>query len=280
MKIAIAGPGRSGTTLLVQIFKEVGFTTPPGEINEDACAGLESKIGENSPYEVDKDPWCYEYINSLTQDQLKQYSAFIIPIRNLNEAALSRSVQERFARAVLHENDHWKWNSSAQFAGGAIYDTSMLGISQVLSKGLWSLIEALARAGIQPRIILFPRFAEEFCYLWDQIGDIVSKHSTREKCQEVHRSLYNKMSIRAGGSNKKHIDIIDPQELMVLTEMLQNKVRQLQSELERTQAASHPSDLERTQAASHPSELERTQAASHPLTRKLRSLLRMLAKRK
>ena len=64
MKIAIAGPGRSGTTLLVQIFKEVGFTTPPGEINEDACAGLETKIGENSPYEVDKDPWCYEYINS------------------------------------------------------------------------------------------------------------------------------------------------------------------------------------------------------------------------
>ena len=109
--------------------------------------------------------------------QLKQYSAFIIPIRNLNEAALSRSVQERFARAVLHENDHWKWNSSAQFAGGAIYDTSMLGISQVLSKGLWSLIEALARAGIQPIIISFPRFAEDFCYLWDQIGDIVSGSS-------------------------------------------------------------------------------------------------------
>jgi len=218
------------------MFKEVGFTVPPGRVHEDACAGLEQKIGENSPYEVDKDPWCYEYISSLTQDQLKQYSAFIIPIRNLNQAALSRSVQERFARAVLHENDHWKWNSSAQFPGGAIYDTSMLSISQVLSKGLWSLIDALARVGIQPKIISFPRFAEDFSYLWDQIGDVISKRSTREKCQEVHRSLYNKMSIRSGGSNNTHIDTINPQELMVLTEMLQNKVRQLQSELERTQA--------------------------------------------
>lgn len=94
MKIAIAGPGRSGTSLLVQLLAAWGFATPGHEGNwhEDAKAGLESRIGADSAYEVDKDPWAYEYLDSVEDERLSEYAALIIPIRKRSSAAMSRSL--------------------------------------------------------------------------------------------------------------------------------------------------------------------------------------------
>ena len=136
MKIAIAGPGRSGTTFLTQFFKELSFVVPAGEIHKDARAGLESRISADSPYEVDKDLWCHEYVDRIPVANLQKYKFFLIPIRNLDDAAMSRSVQERVFRATSVADDTWKWNCFGNVPGGAVSDTSIKGIRLTLLKGL------------------------------------------------------------------------------------------------------------------------------------------------
>jgi hypothetical protein len=73
MRIGIAGPGRSGTTLLVRLFSEFGFRTPAenGAFDERAQAGFESRIDGTSQYEIDKDPWFYEYVNFIPTEAFR-----------------------------------------------------------------------------------------------------------------------------------------------------------------------------------------------------------------
>lgn len=228
IKIAIAGPGRSGTTFLVQFLKEVGFTVPPGDIHKDANAGLESRIGGSSPYEVDKDPWCFEYIERIPEETLLTYAKFIVPIRNLHKAAISRSVQERYYRALNHPGDLWRWDSFATVAGGAISDTSRIGIERTLLAALWKLLECLAKAGIQPTILYFPRLALDFEYLWSQIGTIISVKVTRERARNIFLQLSDTGKIRATRSKKIEADkeSLDTKELSILIEMLRQHLNQ------------------------------------------------------
>lgn len=190
-RIAVSGPGRSGTSVLVKLFSAWGFRTADTSWHEDAHAGLESRLRMDSPLEVDKDPWAFEYVDPTSGDPLGAYDVLIVPIRNRHEAALSRSVQERFARAILHHDDSWRWNSFGAVPGGAVSNTSAEGIQSTLSAGLWDLLLASAAAGITTRFLLFPRFVIDFDYLWQQIGDIVHKRSPRESAYRLWAGTVN-----------------------------------------------------------------------------------------
>jgi hypothetical protein len=142
-KIAIAGPGRSGTSLLVKILNAAGLNTPGSETEYDEVnAGRESRIGADSPFDVDKDPWLFAYAESLSDEDWSEYRALIIPIRNLHYASISRSKNERVTRLVDNPDlDHWNWDTWGGAAGGAIGTMTAREISSVLSSGLWTLIE-------------------------------------------------------------------------------------------------------------------------------------------
>jgi hypothetical protein len=176
VKIAIAGPGRSGTSFLIRLMSEWGFTTPSQDTEwlSDAEAGMERRIGSDSGFEIEKDPWAYEYLDRLDPSELRAFDALIVPLRSRMDSALSRSVQERLHRALTRDTDEWQWNSWGSVGGGALADTSVEGISRVLEGGLWDLLEVAARAGVQPVILAFPRMAADFDYLWGQLGHIVS----------------------------------------------------------------------------------------------------------
>jgi len=187
MRIAIAGPGRSGTSLLVLLFHEWGFLAPTldGHWDETARAGLESRIGADSPFEIDKDPWAHEYLDALPDGALKEYSAFIVPLRDRADATLSRSIQERAHHARNSDQDAWRWKTSGSVPGGAVTDTSREAISATLEAGLWDLLEVLTSKGIQPILLNFPKFAQDFDYLWAQLSAVVSSRIGEDSARAI-----------------------------------------------------------------------------------------------
>ena len=213
-KIAIAGPGRSGTSFLVRLFDAWGFSVPSGDASwhETAQAGLESRIGGDSPFDVDKDPWAFNYIDGLTDDQMAQYSVMLVPIRDLRHAAVSRSVQERFARMTSGDLDQWAWESWGVVPGGAIYDTSVSGVESVLQKGLWQLLEVASRRGLPSVILNFPRIVEDFDYLWAQVGPFVASRVSEKEARTAWKTIaqVDKVRIRENPSS------MDPDELQAI----------------------------------------------------------------
>lgn len=221
MKIAIAGPGRSGTSLLVSLFREWGFSVPETGWNERAQAGLENRIGSGSDVEVEKDPWAFEYLHNVNLDD---YDAFIIPIRSRRNAVSSRIVQERFFRALTYPGDNWAWKSSGDIPGGAVSDISEKGISQVLSEGLWDLFFTLSEKQVNPVLLSFPRFARDFDYLWEQLGPIIRKRMSKKKAMNVWNRVVRSDLLHDDQILQVPIEV---EELLAIVEKLRAEVRQL-----------------------------------------------------
>ena len=181
-KIAIAGPGRSGTSLLVKILNAAGLKTPGSETEYDEVnAGRESRIGIGSPFDVDKDPWLYAYAESLSDEAWNEYRVLIIPIRNLHDASISRSKNERVSRLVDNpELDHWNWDTWGRVPGGAISATSAREIGGILSTGLWTLIEVATAKKIPIVLLNYPEFARDADYLWSQLSPHFPTSITRD----------------------------------------------------------------------------------------------------
>ena len=190
-KIAIAGPGRSGTSFLVRLLNAWGFVTPDvdNDWNETAQAGLEYRLGRNSPFDVDKDPFAFNYLHQLTDDELAQYSVLVVPIREIRHAAMSRSVQQRFSTMTAGDLDLWAWDTYGTVAGGAVFDTSVSGIQEVLREGLWRLLEVASKRGIPIVILNFPRIVSDFDYLWSQLAPFVGERTTEVEARAAWQAI-------------------------------------------------------------------------------------------
>jgi hypothetical protein len=190
-KIAIAGPGRSGTSFLVRILNAWGLVTPDvdNDWNETAQAGLEYRLGRNSPFDVDKDPFAFNYLHQLTDDELAQYSVLVVPIREIRHAAMSRSVQQRFSTMTAGDLDLWAWDTYGTVAGGAVFDTSVSGIQEVLREGLWRLLEVASKRGIPIVILNFPRIVSDFDYLWSQLAPFVGERTTEVEARAAWQAI-------------------------------------------------------------------------------------------
>ena len=230
MKIAVAGPGRSGTSLLVRLFGSWGFEIPSGHWFENAEAGLESRIGTGSSFEVDKDPWAFEYLDRIDSDLLQQYEALIVPIRNREDAAVSRSVQESYARVRTHHVDHWRWKTVGSMPGGAIADISVEAVSRTLDNGLWDLIEKAAFLGLNPRFLHFPRFASDFDYLWSQVGDLVMPRMSETDARTAWIQTVDSRKVRITKTTHDRRSA-ELRELEGVIELLRRDVQRLSDEL-------------------------------------------------
>ena len=190
-KIAIAGPGRSGTSFLVSLLSAWGFATPDvdNDWNETAQAGLEYRLGRNSPFDVDKDPFAFNYLHQLTDDELAQYSVLIVPIRDIRHAAMSRSVQQRFSTMRSGDLDLWAWDTYGTAAGGALFDTRVSRIQEVLREGLWRLLEVASKRGIPIVILNFPRIVSDFDYLWSQLAPFVGERTTEAEARAAWQAI-------------------------------------------------------------------------------------------
>ena len=93
--IVITGPGRSGTTLLVQLLDRLGYDigTPALGYSDAAHAGLETNILQANAPQVIKDPGLSARLGWLIESGQvgrKEVEWLIVPLRDLEEAAASR----------------------------------------------------------------------------------------------------------------------------------------------------------------------------------------------
>ena len=102
----ISGTGRAGTSFLVDFLRSVGV--PTAGIAEEpehriARAGLERNLLSAEDSYLVKDPWLHEYIDQVDLEII-EIEALIIPMRDLSEAASSRTRIERAALLQFEES--------------------------------------------------------------------------------------------------------------------------------------------------------------------------------
>lgn len=163
-RLLIAGPGRSGTTALVQILATAGMSTTveQGSYFSQARAGFEAELCADSP-EVVKSPHLTftlpEMLNGAEVDAA-DISGVLLPIRDLDQVAGSRT-----ANAL---------ELGSPRGPGALFGTTIpTRQAEVLALGLIDLVLALEEHGVAYRFLLYPRFTSDFDYLWSRLCPFV-----------------------------------------------------------------------------------------------------------
>jgi hypothetical protein len=208
--LLIAGTGRAGTSFLVRYLAELGLDThlarshgTPGW-DEYANTGNENlpflSPGKDLPYVI-KSPWLYEFIDSLVADVTFEVDAVVIPVRNLHDAAVSRSIIER--RAIhqsapwMHGLDH-SWEEWAHVPGGIIYSLNPIDQGRLLAVGFHHLVERLVAANIPIIFLSFPKLIEDAKYLFDKLCPVLPPTVDYDAACFAHRRVADKAKVRVG----------------------------------------------------------------------------------
>ncbi|MBV8401518.1 MAG: hypothetical protein JOZ17_22765 [Acetobacteraceae bacterium] len=206
--LLIAGTGRAGTSALVKYLTGLGLDThlsrrgEAADWYEQAQAGFEdpflSTICSDLPYVV-KSPWSYQLIEHALADPEIQIDAVIVPVRNLVEAAASRSVVQLQA---LHQEAPWMtqmtstWEDWASTPGGVIFSLNPIDQMRLLAVGFHRLLEHLVRADVPIVLLSFPRFARDSDYLYGKLAPVLPIALSVTQAREVHATTFSADQIR------------------------------------------------------------------------------------
>ena len=204
--IIIAGTGRAGTTFLVQYLTELGLDTHisrhgPGQFDANAQAGFEDMplltAAENLPYVI-KAPWMGQYIDEILASSEIRIDAAILPVRNLVEAAASRTILE--LRAMYQSAPHMAkltetWENWALTPGGTI---NPLDQARILAIGFHRLVQRLVDAEIPLLLLGFPRLIEDGDYLFERLKSLLPETVTPEQARAAHQRTAQHEKVRVG----------------------------------------------------------------------------------
>jgi hypothetical protein len=153
-KVIIAGTGRAGTTLLVQILTDLGLDTgfaPDAPIDERAAAGLELPAAARNAPRIVKSPHLSRWLAGLLDEGRVEVEHVIIPIRDLEVAAASR------VRMAHYGADLHTW-------GGLFGTTRATRQREALALIEYELLYTIARYDLPHTLLEFPRFAQDWEY--------------------------------------------------------------------------------------------------------------------
>lgn len=159
-KVIIAGTGRAGTTLLVQILTDLGLDTgfaPDAPIDTRAAAGLELPAAARNSPRIVKSPHLSRWLAGLLDAGRIDVEHVIIPIRDLDVAAASRVRLARYG-ADLHT-----W-------GGLFGTTKATRQREALALIEYELLYTIARHDLAHTLLEFPRFAHDWEYAHAKLG--------------------------------------------------------------------------------------------------------------
>jgi hypothetical protein len=178
--ILIGGPGRAGTTVLVQYFTALGFDTgfdldtALTRVDPISRGGLEHSLGRTlgrgvtMPY-VSKSPYFDDKLGPYLASGELRVSACIIPMRHLQDAAESRRrASERAAAAGLDYNRQ---------AGGM--QRGFRDVKQQrrqLGVKLYQLVWSLVEHDVPIYFLPFPRFIGDADVLYDRLEPVLQEH--------------------------------------------------------------------------------------------------------
>lgn len=205
--LLIAGTGRAGTSLLVKYLTEIGLEThlsirqDEAGWDDEANAGLEDNIlrgGGVAPYVV-KSPWLFQSIDEVLASDAIKIDGVIIPVRDLAEAASSRTILEL---QNIHNNNHWfaeehaPWQVWGTTPGGALYSLNPLDQARLLAVGFHHLVERLVTAGVPIYLLAFPRFTDEPEYLYQTLKECLPSSVTKERAIGAHAKVVDPQKVR------------------------------------------------------------------------------------
>jgi hypothetical protein len=186
--LIIAGPGRAGTTLLVQLLGRVGLDvgTPTWGYYEGARAGLETDLlAPDAPYVVKKPDLTWQ-LRGLLEDGTvtpEWIEWLVVPLRDLSQAAASRVAVSVNA-------------GSAQAAGGVILSRWPGRQQADLAKATYSLLETAALYEIPLVTLEYPRFARDSGYAWRRLQAVVGGMSDEAAFLEAWREVVDPNLVR------------------------------------------------------------------------------------
>ncbi len=204
--LLIAGTGRAGTSLLVKYLTELGLETHVSVSDvvgwsDDANAGLEDKVlhgNGKEPYVI-KSPWLFQSIDEILASDDVKIDGVIIPIRDLSEAASSRTILEL---QNIHSQYQWfteemaPWQAWGTTPGGTVYSLNPLDQARLLAVGFHHLVERLVKAEVPIYLVAFPRFAEEPEYLYRALNGCLPSSVTKEAAIAAHNKLVDRKKVR------------------------------------------------------------------------------------
>jgi hypothetical protein len=158
-KIVIAGTGRAGTTVLVQVLTELGLYTgydSAAAVDPRVNAGLErSLVGADAPWIV-KSPQLSSTLGGILDAGEARVEHVIIPIRDLDVAAASR------VRNTKYGSDLHTW-------GGLLGTNRATRQRDALNRMLADLLFTIARHELPHTLLVFPRFTSDWEYIHRQL---------------------------------------------------------------------------------------------------------------
>jgi SAM-dependent methyltransferase len=208
--VLIAGTGRAGTSFLVRYLTELGLDTELSRHGETAAwdeaanAGLEtvplSGQSWDLPY-VLKFPWTDQMIDQILDDHAIRLEAVILPVRDLSEAAMSRSVVELQA---MHHAMPWmtevdqSWEMWGKTAGGVTFSLNPLDQGRLLAVGFHRLVERLIKADIPIVFLAFPRLVEDWEYLFQKLRPVLPAAIDEQAARDAHQRASDPAKVRIG----------------------------------------------------------------------------------
>ena len=206
--LAIAGTGRAGTSFLVRYLTELGLDThlarhgEDGSWDESSNAGLETVPLPDQrldlPYVV-KYPWLHQCIDDVLASKTIKLDAVIIPMRDLGEAAISRTLVEMQA---MHRSLPWlvemdqNWEVWGSTPGGLTYSLNPLDQGRLLAVGFHQLLERLIRADIPIVLLAFPRLVEDPHYLFRKLQPLLPATVSEDIAADAHRRIADLTKVR------------------------------------------------------------------------------------
>jgi hypothetical protein len=207
--LVIAGTGRSGTSFLVRYLTALGLDTTLARKGDaagwdsEANAGLENMMldpcDRNLPYVI-KSPWISEYVEQMLTEKRLKIDAFIVPVRDLVEAATSRVVLERRA---IHQHNPWmaeeldrSWETFGHTPGGLVYSLNPLDQARLLAVQFHRLVLKVAEAGIPLVFPVFPKIAMDWEYLHKCLQSVLPAQITEEMARSAHASVADASKVR------------------------------------------------------------------------------------
>ena len=164
-KVIITGTGRAGTTFLVQLLTELGLDTGytpetwRKDYHEHCAAGLEKDILDPAAPYIVKSPELRDTLPAVLADGRIVIDYALIPIRRLEDAALSRI----------------RVGGDGAVPGGLSGTADPARQKAVLAEGFHHLVETLAARDIPHAFLAFPRFVQDAGYTYGKLQPLLGK---------------------------------------------------------------------------------------------------------
>ena len=180
-RILIGGPGRSGTTLLVQYFTALGFDTgytveqALSRVDPIANAGLENPLSKGDLPYVAKSPYFGQKLARHLDRGDIEVKCCIIPVRELFAAAESR----RFVADQAGAAGKDPLDQPGGLTFGAKQNPRRQ--EQKVAVQLYKVIHALLRHDIPIHFLKFPEFARGDQDLFGALRPLLAEHGVTEQ---------------------------------------------------------------------------------------------------